>query len=60
MDRDRVEPWERDTPRLATGVQHQTERLRALGNGVVVQVAGHIGRILRDLAVPAAHHEVAA
>ncbi|WP_049807069.1 hypothetical protein [Pseudofrankia inefficax] len=44
------EPWERGTPRLATGIPHQTERLRGLGNAVVPQVAEHVGRILLDLA----------
>jgi hypothetical protein len=53
------EPWERGTPRLATGVPHQTERLRGLGNAVVVQVAEHVGRILLDLAAPAAAEDAA-
>ncbi len=40
------EPWERGIPRLASGVPHQADRLRGLGNSAVPQVAEHIGRIV--------------
>lgn len=53
VDRARVEPWERGTPRLATKVPNQVERLRGIGNAVVPQVAEHVGRILVDLAAQA-------
>lgn len=53
VDRARVEPWERGTPRLATKVPNQVERLRGIGNAVVPQAAEHAGRILLDLATQA-------
>lgn len=38
--------WERDVPRVAVGVPNRVDRLRALGNAVVPQVAEWIGRQL--------------
>lgn len=40
-------PWE--APRTAYGVRHRTERIRALGNAVVPQVAYAIGRLVVEI-----------
>lgn len=44
----RMDGWERDIPRTATGVANRKDRLKALGNAVVPQCAEVIGRMIRD------------
>jgi DNA (cytosine-5)-methyltransferase 1 len=35
--------------RVADGIPRRMDRLRALGNAVVPQVAEHVGRIIMDM-----------
>jgi DNA (cytosine-5)-methyltransferase 1 len=38
--------WERDTPRVNSGVPQRAKRLRALGNAVVPQIVEEIGKMI--------------
>jgi DNA (cytosine-5)-methyltransferase 1 len=42
-----ISPWlDHPTPRIAQNIPHRVDRLKALGNAVVPQVAEYIGRLI--------------